>query len=261
MALQDAGVNEVSNLLMHSSLHSLGKVDGGAETVIDALLDTLGNKGTLMVPTFNYNLEVKLFDPETVPSKTGLITETLRKRTEAVRSLHPNYSVAALGWQSDKLTREHWRAESVGIDSPIDRIAKAGGSILLLGVKHDSDSTMHVGEAYARVHYREVPFDPSFPRTAKVLTPSDELVSVDLADEPGCSTGFGIIEMPLRAKGLIQDFKIGDAKCQLMKGLDVIETTIEILEKRMDALLCANSRCYFCTHARKEIKIQSKSEG
>ena len=84
---------------------------------------------------------------------------------------------------------------------------------------------------------------------------------MDLADEPGCSTGFGIIEMPLRAKGLIQDFKIGDAKCQLMKGLDVIETTIEILEKRMDALLCANSRCYFCTHARKEIKIQSKSEG
>ena len=259
-AMQDAGLGEVDRLLMHSSLHSLGRVDGGAETLIDALLEVLGEEGTLMVPTFNYNLELEVFDPATVHSQTGLITETLRKRPEAIRSLHPNYSVAAIGRDSEELTREHWKAESTGVGSPIDRIARSGGFILLLGVKHDTDSTMHVGEAYAEVPYRGVPFDPSWSRTAKVRTPDGEIVTVDLHDEPGCSTGFGIIEMPLREKGLIRDFKIDRAKCQLVKGQEVIATTVEILRQRMDALLCGNPQCLFCPRALEKVRIWQESK-
>ncbi len=258
-AMQDAGLGEVDRLLMHSSLHSLGRVDGGAETLIDALLEVLGEEGTLMVPTFNYNLELEVFDPAMVRSQTGLITETLRKRPDAIRSLHPNYSVAAIGRDAEELTREHWKAEATGVGSPIDRIARSGGSILLLGVKHDTDSSMHVGEAYAEVPYRGVPFDPSWSRTAKVRTPDGEIVPVDLHDEPGCSTGFGIIEMPLRERGLIRDFKIDRAKCQLLKGPDVIETTVEILKQRMDALLCSNPRCFFCPRAREKVRIWRES--
>ncbi len=258
-AMQDVGLGQVDRLLMHSSLHSLGRVDGGAETLIDALLEVLGEEGTLMAPTFNYNLEEEVFDPTTVRSQTGLITEILRKRPEAIRSLHPNYSVAAIGRDAEELTREHWKAEATGVGSPIDRIARAGGSILLLGVKHDTDSSMHVGEAYAEVPYRGVPFDPSWSRTAKVRTPAEEIVVLDLHDEPGCSTGFGIIEMPLREKGMIRDFKIDRAKCQLVKGRDVIETTVEILKQRMDALLCANARCLFCPRAREKVRIWQES--
>ena len=257
--LRAGGVDQTHLLMMHSSLHSLGRVEGGAETVIDAVLEVLGEDGTLMVPTFNYVLEMDVFDPATVHSQTGLITNTLRKRPEAVRSLHPTYSVAAIGRQADEFTREHWNAESTGIDSPIDRIARAGGFILLLGVKHDTDSTMHVGEAYAQVPYRGVPYDPDFPRTAQVRTRSGEVVTVDLNDEPGCSTGFGVIEMPLRQKGLIRDFKIEAAKCQLVRGLDVIETTVEILRERPDALLCSNPCCYFCIHARKKTDCHPRS--
>ena len=114
-AMQDAGLGQVDRLLMHSSLHSLGRVDGGAETLIDALLEVLGEEGTLMAPTFNYNLEEEVFDPTTVRSQTGLITEILRKRPEAIRSLHPNYSVAAIGRDAEELTREHWKAEATGV--------------------------------------------------------------------------------------------------------------------------------------------------
>ena len=257
--LRAGGVDQTRLLMMHSSLHSMGRVHGGAETLIDAVLEVLGEDGTLMVPTFNYVLEMDVFNPATVHSQTGLITNTLRKRPDAVRSLHPTYSVAAIGRQAEEFTREHWNAESTGIDSPIDRIARAGGFILLLGVKHDTDSTMHVGEAYAQVPYRGVPYDPNFPRSARVRTPSGEVVTVDLNDEPGCSTGFGVIEMPLRQKGLIRDFKIEAAKCQLVRGLDVIETTVEVLKDRSDALLCANPECYFCTHARKKTALHPRS--
>ncbi len=117
--LREGGVDQTRLLMMHSSLHSLGRVDGGAETVIDAVLEVLGADGTLMVPTFNYVLEMEVFDPATVHSQTGLITNTLRQRPEAVRSLHPTYSVAAIGRHADEFTREHWKEESVGIGSPL----------------------------------------------------------------------------------------------------------------------------------------------
>ena len=62
-----------------------------------------------------------------------------------------------------------------------------------------------------------------------------------------------------QTKGLIRDFKIEAAKCQLVRGLDVIETTVEILRERPDALLCSNPCCYFCTHARKKTECHPRS--
>lgn len=240
---------------MQSSLSSLGLVEGGADTVIDAVVEVLGPEGTLMVPTFNYVLRDAVFDPWNVHSETGAITNALRSRPEAIRSLHPTYSVAVLGKRAAEFTAGHWKTQPVGIDSPIDRLAKAGGYVFLLGVKHDTDSTMHVGEAYADVPYRGVPYNPSWPRTAQVRTDSGEIVSVDLYDEPGCSTGFGVIELPLREKGCIQDFRIERAKCQFVQSQDVIDATVELLRKRTDILLCSNPKCYFCPRAR--VAIQS----
>lgn len=258
-ALRDAGVDQLRDVIMHSSLSSLGWVDGGADTVIDAVVEVLGPEGTLMAPTFNYVLWDPVFDPPNVSSETGAITNALRKRREAVRSIHPTYSVAAMGKHAADFTAEHWKAEPVGLGSPIDRLAQAGGYVFLLGVKHDSDSTMHVGEAYAKVPYRGVPFDPTWPRTAQVRTDSGEIISVDLRDEPGCSTAFGVIELPLRERGCIRDFKIERTKCQLVKSQDVIDRTVELLRKGIDILLCSNPKCRFCPRAREAIRASEPS--
>ena len=255
---REAGLHRARNLIMHSSLSRLGRVDGGANAVIDAVLEVLGSEGTLMVPTFNYALLEGVFDPEVEPSQTGAITNALRKRPNAVRGIHPTYSVAAIGRRAAEFTAEHWKAEPVGVDSPMDRLAKAGGYIFLLGVKHDTDSTMHIVEAYAHVPYRGIPFDPSCPRKAQVRIESEEVVEVDLNDEPGCSTGFGVIELPLREKGFIQDFRIEQCKCQLVKSQDVIDETVKLLRKRVDILLCSNRRCYFCPQARKAVVARNR---
>jgi aminoglycoside 3-N-acetyltransferase len=253
-AFQEAGLGQVRRLLLHSSLSSLGHVEGGADTVIAALIEALDPEATLVVPTFNYSLEDGVFDPVSIPSQTGAITEALRKWPQAIRSLHPTYSVAAIGKNARELTRGHWKVEPVGIDSPIDRLARAGGYVLLLGVKHDSNSSVHVGEAYAEVPYRHIPFNLDWPRRAFVRTESAELVQVDLDREPGCSTAFGVIEFPLRQKGCIRDFKVFQTKCQLMRAIDVIDATEELLRQRMDNLLCSNSKCSFCVRAREAIR-------
>ncbi len=252
LAFQQAGIDRIGHLLVHSSLSSLGYVDGGADAVIDAILQVLGREGTLIVPTFNYVVQTdQVFDPDTMPSQTGVVTEVLRKRPGAIRSLHPTYSFAALGRDAEEIAQNHWRAEPVGFGSPLDRLARAGGCTLLLGVKHDANSSIHLGEAYAGVPYRDVPYNPAWPRAARLRLASGELIMVDLHGEPGCSTAFGVVELPLREKGCIRDFKIGQTKCQLMKVADVTNTTVELLCRRGDILLCSNAGCNFCPSARR----------
>src|SRR5688500_10428768 len=82
-------------LVVHSSLRSIGPVEGGAEAVVAALLDVVGERGLLVAPTFTYRGE--RFDPLTEPGLTGRIAEAVRSWPGALRSWHPTHSVAAIG--------------------------------------------------------------------------------------------------------------------------------------------------------------------
>ena len=89
--LKKLGLKAGDVVLLHSSLSSLGHVDGGAETVIEAFLAVLGAKGTLVVPTFG---------------KVGVVTEVLREDPRAVKSFHPVACVAAIGAKAEEICRE-----------------------------------------------------------------------------------------------------------------------------------------------------------
>ena len=97
----DPSVLRVDTVFFHSSLRSLGYVDGGADGVVDGVADAVGPLGTVAVPTLTLLGRVGPFgswyDHEQSPSTVGTITETLRRRPGAIRSVHPIHSVAALG--------------------------------------------------------------------------------------------------------------------------------------------------------------------
>jgi hypothetical protein len=107
-------------------LSSFGRVEGGADSVLDAILEVIGPKGNLMLPTFNYTRPIPepYFDPAATPGHTGAIPEAGRKRAGAVRSLHPSHSVAVIGPDAVELTRDHLKVRALGIGSPIDRLAQ-----------------------------------------------------------------------------------------------------------------------------------------
>ncbi len=76
---RDLGVQTGDTLLVHSSYKSLGEVDGGPQTVIDALLSALGPNGTLIMPTFNFDFnQGKPWDVRKTRSKMGALTEVVR---------------------------------------------------------------------------------------------------------------------------------------------------------------------------------------
>jgi aminoglycoside 3-N-acetyltransferase len=234
--------------VMHSSLSSLGHVEGGADAVIDAILQVIGPDGTLMVPTFNHWV-IEIFDPKSTPGLSGLITERLRQYPGAVRSLHPTHSVATLGKRAHEFIQGHEEVGALRRDSPLDRLAKAGGYTLLLGVKHDRNSMIHVGEAWAEPWYLGFPFTPNDPTHAKILTDGG-VRTMPLTRQPGCSIAFNSLELPLRSRRQIRDLRVGRTPCQLIRAQDVIDRTLELIRQSEDTLLCTNPSCFFCSNAR-----------
>lgn len=147
-------------VLVHSSLSGLGWVEGGAETVIDALVEAVKPSGTVLFPTLTGTEQdgpdhPPVIDLTTTPCWTGSVPETARRRPEAIRSVHPTHSVSAIGAQAEAYATGH-EASRTPCDkhSPYVRLMEEGGKILLLGgVTHESNTTLHALEEMANVPY------------------------------------------------------------------------------------------------------------
>lgn len=252
--LRKLGLKRGNWVLMHSSLKSLGYVKRGANTVINAVMEVIGEHGLFMVPSFTFTNFTPSFDPERTPSQMGLITETLRLREKSIRSWHPRHSVSVLGEKTKEVVSGHLETGSVGEGSPIDKLAEQGGYVLLMGVGHTVNTTIHTAEIYAEFPYLHVKDSPHFPEQAVVKIPDGKKVRVDLAPYPTCSEGFWKLEPVMQDKEQIQYGKVGRADCQLMKSQDVIDTASSLLRKDPGALLCDNPHCYSCNQKKKVIR-------
>lgn len=139
--LARAGIGTGDSLLVHSSLSKLGYVEGGAETVVNALLDVIGPEGTLLMPSFpasgrnrDYILQNPVFDINVTPSAMGTISEYFRKMPGVHRSFHPTDPVCAFGPKAVWFTGSHFgQITPYTALSPFGKLAEDGGKILMLG--------------------------------------------------------------------------------------------------------------------------------
>ena len=151
---KELGISTGMVVMCHSFLASLGRVVPGPEVVLDTLLEQLGRAGTFVVPTFSYSyFRNKVYDVENSPSTVGVLGDLVRTRRSAIRSLDPNFSMAAIGEKAEFLmTRESHH--SVGRGSIYDKLMKADVQILLLGVDYSSLALfMHLEKVHG-VSYR-----------------------------------------------------------------------------------------------------------
>ncbi|WP_255171478.1 AAC(3) family N-acetyltransferase [Natrononativus amylolyticus] len=246
--LERLGLRDGDEVAVHGALSSIGWVEGGANAVIDALCTAVGSEGTVVVPTFTpFVVREEPFDRERTRSRTGAITETLRTRPDAVRSAHPTHSVSAIGPAATTLTTDHALERSLGADSPLHRLARRGGSILLVGVGHERNSTIHVAEALAELPYKT--------GTNRVLVrDGDGTVRTVETARVGCGKGFSALEPLADDAGVLRRGHIGRAPAQLMDGDAIIEAALEALEDDPGFLLCAEPDCWWCPEARERIE-------
>jgi aminoglycoside 3-N-acetyltransferase len=249
-AFRQLGLEAGDSLIVHSSYRSIAPAEGGPAGVVDALLETIGPAGNLMLPTFNYTRPAPepWFDPATTPCRTGIIPESARQRAEAIRSLHPTHSVAVIGPDAESLTAGHLNVRAFGIGSPIDKLADLGGKVLLLGVGHVSNSAIHVAEEHAGIPKASY-YDPL--PVFRIRPQNGEIIEHPLDTSPSCSAAFGGAEGALRRHGLIADARIHGAKVQLMSARELITIVAEQLRETPDLLLCRWRDCKPCVGARK----------
>lgn len=158
------GVRRGDALFVHSSLKSLGYVEGGPLAVIRALQDAVGPEGTLLVPTYylpggtvkaTCAMKDYVFDPRTHGTNMGRLPETFLTQAATHRSVHPTHSVSAWGKHAQFLTEGHHRAPSIfGAGSPWERfVGLEHAKVLGLGVSMGPVTFYHVledalGEAF-----------------------------------------------------------------------------------------------------------------
>ncbi|MEM2940604.1 MAG: AAC(3) family N-acetyltransferase [Thermoproteota archaeon] len=226
------GVEKGDTLLVHSSLSSIGYVPGGAETMIDALLESVGEEGTVVVPT----ITGKIFDsPEYPPSFsknkpcwTGIVPETFRKRSDACRSRHPTHSVAAIGKDARKITEGHENAETpCGNGTPYLKVPEFNGKILFIGATLKTNTTFHSVEELAKLYYHIQP-EPS---VCKIDMDGEEIERKYFLHAYGTPRAFDEKEREFVEHGIVRIGYVGRARSIVVDARKMIEFTLEKIEE------------------------------
>ncbi len=226
------GLQKGDAVLIHSSYKSMGGVDGGIETVINALLSVIGDTGTLIAPAFTFSYvteENPVFNYREMPSCVGAISEYVRHMDGARRSINPTHSCSVIGYKRDFYVDGHENDRTpIGVNSPIYKLHEDGGKILMLGCSMNSNTSMHGVEEHFRTSYV---FDDVPKKYTMVM--ENETYDIDYyrhyITQHGYKTKFAIVEGLLDEKTLHIDFVHG-AKSYLMDAAGLWKTATDALE-------------------------------
>ena len=231
--LKNLGLKDGDAVLIHSSFKSMGYVEGGIETFVNALLSVIGDSGTLISPTLTFrdvSEENPVFDYVNTPSCVGAISEYIRHIDGAKRSIHPTHSCAAVGAKRDFYVCGHENDTTpIGKNSPMYKLCEDGGKVLMLGCGISCNTSMHGVEEYLPTSY-VLPETPS-PYT---IILQDKTYEIDFyrhhIRQHGFTTRFerlyDIIDHKYMPKGLVHG-----AESYLIDSPEMWRVGIEALKK------------------------------
>lgn len=219
--LHALGVRRGAVLLVHTSFRAVRPVEGGPLGVIDALREALGPGGTLVMPSWSGDDDMP-FDPLTSPASPdlGVVADTFWRQPGVARSDHP-FALAAAGPQAERITSGALPLPPHAPASPVGKAYDLDGQVLLLGVGHDADTTLHLAELLAGVPYR----------VAKYCTVLQEgrPVRIEYEENDHCCARFALADDWLRARGLQREGRVGHAEARLVRSRDIVAVALEHL--------------------------------
>lgn len=247
--LRALGVERGGVLLVHTSFRAVAPIENGPLGLIRALRSALGDEGTLVMPTMTDGESV--FDPTSTPTHAmGITAETFWRQPGVLRSGHPGGSFAAVGPMASRICAPQPLSPPHGPESPPGRVHALGGQVLLLGVSHSENTTLHVAEAIAGV-----PYSVAHPCVVAIDGVAE---TVMIAETDHCCRRFDLIDPWLRERGLQREGKIGNAHARLCASRDVVAVALEHLATDPLLFLCPREEmCAECNAARDSVPARA----
>lgn len=235
------GLTGAETILIHASMKSIGEVEGGADTVLDALMEYFA-QGLLLLPTHTWRFMDggnTVFDVRNSPCCVGILPELFRQRPGVIRSLHPTHSMAAYGKDAAAyLAGELETSTPCAPGGCYDRLRTVHGKILLLGVTHARNTFIHSVEEVLNVPHRLT----DKPLKLTVVDEAGESHTAYMrrhynADQPHISEDFVKLEQAYLDCGAAQNTKFGDAKCILCDAEGLFRVTRHVLAPNPEAFV------------------------
>lgn len=246
-ALEKVGVCRGQVLMVHTSLSSLGYVCGGAQVVIEALLEAVGREGTIMMPAQSWkNLDPATgvhwevpescwplirenwpaYDKNITPTNTmGAVAEMFRQWPGAVRSDHPARSVAAWGKEAAWLTADHDLSNIFGDGSPVGKLYELDGLVLLMGVGYDKNTSLHLADVRAAYPGKHNCLEHSaVMENGRRVWKGYETLFVDGEDFSDIGTAF-------EKACTVRKASLGNGTLRLMKQRELVDFAVQWIEK------------------------------
>ena len=258
--LRNLGVESGDFVTVHSSMKSIGWVEGGPQAVIDAMLDSVKPDGHLMIPLFHKmpkgQTTMTLAD---APTYLGLLPDTFRKLPGVVRSPHPTHSVGIIGPRAKEIADSHINSTSVGRNGPYHILANEGGWVLHIGTNFNSCTIIHLAEVLAGAPYLDIGY-PGYEVPLSAVLPDGRRITSQPIELPADSIEFYRAQEKMDKLGMLREGKFGDADCVMARADQILEISIEMMKEDMGVFLCDNEECRVCPARRKALDEWRKSE-
>lgn len=222
------GVTPGGVLLVHCAFSKVKPVENGPVGLITALEIALGPDGTLVMPSMTDD-DNQPFDPRVTPCLgMGVVANTFWQLPKVLRSDSP-HAFAARGPEAVRITAPHPVDVPHGLDSPVGRVYELNGQVLLLGVGHDANTTVHLAEYLAGVRYRR--------KKHVLLVKNGQPRRFDYEEIDHCCQNFRLVDEWLEASKLQRRGKVGYAEARLVRSRDLVKVVIEQLQRNETVFL------------------------
>lgn len=242
--LRALGVEPGGVLVVHTSFSKVAPVEDGPHGLIAALRDALGPAGTLVMPSMSDDDDHPFDRQRTSCVGMGVVAERFWKLPGVLRSDSP-HAFAAIGPRAADITAPHPLAVPHGLDSPVGRVYELDGQVLLLGVGHDGNTTVHLAETMAGVRYR-------LPKYAVILT-EGRPTRHEYSEIDHCCQNFALMDQWLEAGGRQRRGIVGHAEARLARSRDVVEIALARLRENETVFLHPPGVDVECDEARASI--------
>ena len=254
------GVRRGSAVMVHTRMSAIGWVVGGAPTVIEAVMDTVGPEGTMLVltgwedrPPYHqiewnpqqrgvYERECPVFDPlrSRAEVEHGRVAEAVRTWPGARHSRHPVCAFAAIGARAEWLVEAQSLDEGYGTNSPLDRLAQLDGDVVMLGAPLETVTLIHHAEYRASAASKRwveycMPVLIDGERRWRTIRELDSSNGALPYEELGLGRdAFEVIAESALAEGIGRRRRVGTADSYLFHASELIDYAVDWLNHRFD---------------------------